>query len=234
MMWAIAIDDEPKSLEIIKVHASKTKLVDLIETFTNPVSALEYLNSREIDLIFLDIEMPDVSGMNFAKAINTHKVAIIFITAHSEYAVGSYEVEAVDYLLKPFDLTRFLVAVRKVEQVLQWQSGANKDYLFVHTGTDVRKLWLNEILYIESDGNYVTYHAGTEKILVRSSIKDTLKNLPRNFVQIHRSYILPLDKIVKIQNNHVFVGSIKISIGANFKQALMQRVHQNSVRFLGE
>jgi two-component system, LytTR family, response regulator len=228
MIRAIAIDDEPKSLEVIKVHASKTKLVDLVETFTNPVSALEYLNSTQIDLIFLDIEMPDVSGINFAKAINKHRFAIIFITAHSEYAVDSYEVEAVDYLLKPFDFTRFLVAVRKAEQVLQMQSSPNADYLFVNTGTDVRKLWLNEILYIESDGNYVTYHTGTEEVIVRSSIKDTLRNLPRIFVQIHRSYIVPLDKIVKIQNNHAFVGSIKITIGANFRRALMKRVNQNS------
>jgi two-component system LytT family response regulator len=228
MIRAIAIDDEPKSLEVIKVHAGKTALLDLVETFTNPVVALEYLNSNGVDLIFLDIEMPDVSGMDFAKAINKHGLAIIFITAHSEYAVHSYELEAVDYLLKPFDLTRFLVAVRKAEQTLQRQSGKNKDYLFVNTGSDVRKIWLNEILYIESDGNYVIYHTGAEKILVRSSIKDTLKNLPGIFVQIHRSYIVALDKILKIQNNHVFVGNIKISIGANFKQALMERVHHNS------
>lgn len=226
MIRAIAIDDEPKSLEVIKVHANKTTLLDLVRTFTNPVSALEYLNTNDVDLIFLDIEMPDMSGLDFAKAIKKHKTTIIFITAHSEYAVHSYDLEAVDYLLKPFDLTRFLIAVKKAAQILQKQSSLNRDFLFVSTGTEVRKLWLNDILYIQSDGNYVTYHTGTEKILIRSSIKESLEHLPNIFVQIHRSYIIALDKVLKIKNNHVFVGTTKISIGASFRQALMTRVNQ--------
>ena len=231
MIRAIAIDDEPKSLEVIKFHADKTTLLDLVETFTNPVNALEYLNTNDVDLIFLDIEMPDMSGLDFAKAIKKHNTTIIFITAHSEYAVHSYDLEAVDYLLKPFDLTRFLIAVGKAVQISQKQSSHSKDYLFISTGTEVRKVWVNDILYIESDGNYVTYHTGTEKILIRSSIKETLKNLPRMFVQIHRSYIIALDKVLKIQNNHVFVGAAKISIGANYRQALMTRVnHSGSPR----
>ena len=199
MIRAIAIDDEPKALEIIQNHAARISFLQIQEIFTNPFTALEYLNHASIDLIFLDINMRDISGLDLLNAIDKGKFLIIFTTAHSEFALQSYEVEALDYLLKPFDFSRFLRSVVKAQDKLSIRGNVNKDFFFVSTGNQQRKISFNDVLYIKGSGNYVTYHRDTEKIVVRSTIKETLSLLPPQiFVQVHRSYIIALNKLEKI------------------------------------
>lgn len=221
MIKAIAIDDEPLALEIIRNHSLKVPFLSLEGTFSNPVKALDFMGQNTIDLIFLDINMPDLSGFDFLKSLKRDKIYIIFTTAHDEYALESYEVDAVDYLLKPFDFTRFLISLNKVKDRIFNQNKLIQDFIFLSSGYQQRKVFLNDILFIKGDGNYVTYFTSTEKIMVRSTIREALNFIPDHlFVQIHRSYIVSLRHIDKIEDNHVFIKEERISIGATFKDNL--------------
>lgn len=225
MIKAIAIDDEPRALEVIKNHAARIPFLQLSGTFTNPLEALAYIHQERIKLVFLDIKMPDISGIDLLKSIQRGKILIIFTTAYSEYALESYDLEAIDYLLKPFDFSRFLRSVVKAQEQLTLRDNVEKDFFFVQTGHQQRKICFGDIDYIEGEGNYVTYSVNNEKIIVRSGIKETLQALPAQwFVQIHRSYIVSLRKLDKIQDNHVFIGNRRISIGANYREAFMKSI----------
>ena len=151
------------------------------------------------------------------------KHIVIFTTAHSEYALESYELEALDYLLKPFDFARFLRAVNKAQEKLAADEGTEKSFFFVNTGYQQRKICYHDICFVEGSGNYVTYYTEKEKIMVRSSMKETVSFLPsHSFIQIHRSSIISLRKLDKIQDNHAYIGNHKISIGANYREELMR------------
>ncbi|MEM7102379.1 MAG: LytTR family DNA-binding domain-containing protein [Bacteroidota bacterium] len=226
MIRCVAIDDEPKALEIINNHISRTDFLTLEGTFTNPFKAASFINDQEIELVFLDINMPDINGMKLIKNFNKSPL-IIFTTAHSEYAIQSYEVEAVDYLLKPFDFARFLLAVTKAKEKLISDSISRQNFFFVNTGNRQQRLFYNDIYYIEGEGNYVNYVTKSEQLLVRSSIKDTLKILPASkFVQIHRSFIVALQWIEKIEDNHVFVNEKRISISNTFRSAFLNLIKE--------
>jgi DNA-binding LytR/AlgR family response regulator len=225
MINAIAIDDEPKALDIIERLASRVPFLRLVKAFTNPLEALQYVNDNTIDLIFIDIKMPDLSGLDFVKAIKKEKTLVIFTTGYSEYASESYDVEALDYLLKPFDFSRFLKSSVRARDALSLRHCLNQQFFFVNTGYQQRKISIGDISHIEGDGNYVTYYMSNEKILVRSTIKDAIKHLPpKLFIQIHRSFIISLGKLDRIQDNHVFIGNYKISIGANYRDAFMKSI----------
>lgn len=226
LLQAIAIDDEPSALTIIKSHATKVSFLNLAATFTNPFHGIEYINDQAPDIVFLDINMPDISGLQLLKNL-TKKPLIIFTTAHSEYAVKSYEVEAVDYLLKPFDYARFLLAVTKAKEKLTVTKKSNNPFFFVNTGNQKQRLFYDDIYYIEGEGNYVNYHTQKGKVMVRSTIKKTLALLPTdNFIQIHRSYIVGLPWIDKIEDNHVFVGDNRIAIGATYRDYFLQVINK--------
>jgi two-component system LytT family response regulator len=225
MINAIAIDDEPKALDIVNALASRIPFLNLVKSFTNPMEALQYVNDNAIDLIFVDIKMPDISGLDLVQALKKKECLVIFTTAHSEYALKSYDVQALDYLLKPFDFSRFLRAVTRALEVLSMRDDLHQDFFFVNTGYQQRKISINDISHLEGDGNYVTYHVNNEKIMVRSTIKEALKLLPpRLFIQIHRSFIISLRKLDRIQDNHAFIGNHKISIGANYKNDFMKSI----------
>ncbi len=224
MITCIAIDDEPKALEIIRNHVSKLDFLRLENTFTDPFQALSYLAVHPVDLMFLDIDMPDIDGIQIARHFK-QSALIIFTTAHSEYALESYEVEAVDYLLKPFDAARFLTAVNKVKERLASKSTAAEDYFFVNTGHQKKRLLYTEICCIRAEGNYVMYHTAAERTLVRSSIGDAMALLPpRLFVQIHRSTIVALSWIDKVEDNHVCIQDLCLPIGANYREAFLKLI----------
>lgn len=218
MITCIAIDDEPKALLVIESHVSRVDYLDLKETFTEPFKALSFLEQNEVDLIFLDINMPDVSGFEFLKHL-PKKLEIIFTTAHSEYAIQSYDVEAADYLLKPFDFSRFLLAATKVKNKLSdKERSISLEFLFLNTGSAKRRVLVEEILYVESDGNYVNYITKKEQLLVRSSFKEVLNILPKNlFIQVQRSFVVGIKWIDKIENNHIYLADKEIPIGTTFK-----------------
>lgn len=222
MIRCIAIDDEPKALEVIKNHIARVPFLQLMKSFVDPFKAVNFFNENQIDLVFLDINMPDINGVQLVKNF-TNKPLIIFTTAYSEYAIQSYEVEAVDYLLKPFDFARFLRAATKAKDRLSKSTLHVNNFFFVNTGNQKRRLFYSEIYCIEGEGNYVKYLTKEGNVLVRSTIKETLQLLPPSrFVQIHRSYIVALQWIEKIEDNHVYVAQRRISIGATYRENFLR------------
>ncbi len=173
-MKAIAIDDEPIALEIIKSHASKVLFLDLKATFTDAFKALEYLQKEPVDLVFLDIKMPDISGIEFYNSLSK-KPLVIFTTAYSDHAVTSFEMDAVDYLLKPFSLSRFIKGCNKAYELYNFRNASEtSDHIYVKTGYEQVKVMYADILYLEASGNYVTFVLKDKNILSRSTFTEVI------------------------------------------------------------
>ena len=215
-MIAIAIDDEPIALEVVKSHASKVPFIELKATFTNAFEAISFLQKNKTDLLFLDIKMPDISGIEFFKSLTNHPPMVIFTTAYSEYAIEGFDVAAVDYLLKPFSLARFLKACTKANELLALKAGnAIVDYIFLKDGYEQVKVMFDDILYIEAAGNYLNvFMQNNQKLVTRSTINDIAQLLPENlFTRIHRSYIVANNKVERYNKQSVFIGFAEIPIG---------------------
>ncbi len=220
-MKAIAIDDEPIALEIIKSHASKVSYLDLKAEFTDAFKALEYLQKESIDLIFLDIKMPDISGIDFFNSLSK-KPLVIFTTAYTEHAVIGFEMDAVDYLLKPFSLARFIKGCNKAFELFNARNtNEPSDHLYVKTGYEQLKVLYDDILYLEAAGNYITFVLKDKNILSRSTIIEIINLLPSHkFVRIHRSYLVAVNKIDKIERHQVTINNIKIPVSEAYSQDL--------------
>ena len=219
-MIAIAIDDEPIALDIVAAHAAKVPFIELKASFTNAFEAITYLQQNKVDLIFLDIKMPDISGIDFLKALSKPPM-VIFTTAYSEHAVQSFELDAVDYLLKPFSLSRFLKACNKAKELfdLRNQSPENKpDFIFIKDGYEQIKVILTEILYIEASGNYTQIHLTQDRLLSsRITINELADILPnQQFLRTHRAFIISKDKINRYDRSQVFIGNKSIPIGITY------------------
>ena len=220
MLNAIAIDDEPIGLEIIKQHVAKVSFIDLKATFTNVFDGIEYLKKEQVDLLFLDIQMPDLSGVELVESLSK-RPQIIFTTAHSEYAVKGFELDAIDYLLKPFNLVRFLKACQKAYdqyQLVQENKSNEEPFIFIKSGYEEIKIRLKEILYVEGLGNYVQYVLTNQKVTSRSTMKKTLEILPnKQFIRIHKSFIVASHHIDKITTTEIFVHKKAIPIGEGYR-----------------
>ena len=175
-MKAIAVDDEPMALEIIKSHASKVPFLNLVATFTDAFKAMEYLQNENVDLIFLDIKMPDISGIELFNCLQK-KPLLVFTTAFSNYAIKSFEMDAIDYLLKPFSLARFLQACNKAYELFNARnSNEQNPYFFVKIGNEQHKIIYEEIIYVKADGNYVTLALNNKKkLLIRATFAEAIK-----------------------------------------------------------
>jgi len=220
MITAIAIDDEPIALDVVSNHAAKAPFLDLQAVFTNAFEAMDYLQKHPVDLLFLDIKMPDISGIEFFRSLS-RKPLLGFTTAYSEHAVTGFELDAVDYLLKPFSLARFLKACNKAQEWLELR-GVNEtpDYIFVKTGYEQVKLQFDEIDYLEATGNYVDFVAGGRHILSRMTITECEELLPPDrFIRIHRSFMAAIAKIQKIERHQLTVSGNAIPIGASYAAA---------------
>lgn len=226
-MKAIAIDDEPLALEVVKSHASKVPFLELSAVFTDAFKALEYLQREKVDLIFLDIKMPDISGIDFFSSLST-KPLVIFTTAYSEHAVASFELDAVDYLLKPFSLTRFIKSCNKANELFTYRNSEEpRNYLFVKDGYDQLKINYEDILFLEAAGNYVTFTLRDKKVLTRSTFQEALNLLPTDkFVRIHRSYLVAVSKIDKVERHQVTVDQKKIPVSGAFRNDLLSLVRK--------
>lgn len=220
-MKAIAIDDEPIALEIIKAHAAKVPFLELKAVFTDAFKALEYLQKDPVDLIFLDIKMPDISGIEFFNSL-TKKPLLIFTTAYSEHAVTSFEMDAVDYLLKPFSLSRFIKGCNKAFELYNFRNAAEvTDHLFIKTGYEQQKVFYDDILYAEATGNYVSFVLKDKTILSRSTFVEVSSLLPADkFVRVHRSFIVAVNKINKVEKQQVTIGKAAIPVSEAYSQDL--------------
>src|SRR6476620_8541106 len=228
-MKAIAIDDEPIALEIIKSHAAKVPFLDLAAIFTDAFKSLDYLQRESVDLIFLDIKMHDISGIEFLQTLR-RKPLVIFTTAYSEHAVTGFELEAVDYLLKPFSLARFVKACNKAFELFQYRNAVSAtDHIFLKTGNEQQKVLFDDILYLEASGNYVTFALRGGSVLVRMTFAEAVDLLPTNrFVRTHRSFLVALDKIEKVERHQVTIAAKKIPVSEGYYEIISNRFKKTS------
>ncbi|TDE10020.1 LytR/AlgR family response regulator transcription factor [Dyadobacter psychrotolerans] len=217
---AIAIDDEPKALEVVKMHAAKVPYLTLKACFTNAFEAIPYLQTNQIDLIFLDIKMPDISGIDFINCLQKVPM-VIFTTAYSEYAVQGFELDALDYLLKPFSLTRFTKSCNKALDLHLLRKPVNQNFIFVKTGYEEEKVLLDDLLYVEAEGNYISFILKNKKLLSRQSMTEVTSQLPETrFIRIHRSYLIAIDKIEKISRQELMIAGQALPIGASYEEKI--------------
>lgn len=220
-MKAIAVDDEPLALEVVRAHAAKVPFLELKAEFTDAFQALEYLQNESIDLIFLDIKMPDISGIEFFNSLRK-KPLLIFTTAYTGHAVTSFDMDAIDYLLKPFSLARFLQACNKAYELFNLRNSTEvNNHLYIKTGSEQVKVMYEDVLYMEATGNYVTFVLNDKKVLARSTFGEALHWLPQQkFVRVHRSYLVAVNKIEKVERHQLTVGAHKIPVSEAYQQQL--------------
>ena len=225
MITCIAVDDEPMALEVIERYCAKSDLVELKAVFREPVRAIEYLGREKIDLILLDINMPDLSGMQLVQTLKPQPL-IIFTTAYSHYAVDSYTLNAIDYLLKPITFERFLAAVYKATTALAGKTTANDDAtIFIKSGPQTHQVKLQDILYLEKEGNYITAHLRDRNILIRENMGDVFDLVPEaDFIRVHKSYIVAIKHISMIEVHQLTINDKKIPIGSTYRESLRARL----------
>lgn len=223
MISAIAIDDESYALEVIKSHASKVPFLELKATFTNAVQGLEYLKNEPIQLVFLDINMPDISGIDLA-ALLPKETLVIFTTAYSDYAVKGFELNAMDYLLKPFNLSRFLKACQKAQEWIELQPKDEPTYIFVKTSDGQIRVDFSELLYCEATGNYVTFQLQNQKILSRMTLSEVEKLLPPFFIRTHRSFLANKNLISKAERHQLHLLGYTVPISSSYLDAVMENL----------
>jgi len=198
MIKAIAIDDEPLALEVLSIYCNSLSSITLEKTFSNLTNAKKYLNKFPVDVVFLDIEMPKINGIDFYKSLNQN-VKVIFTTAYNQYAVDGFNVDAIDYLLKPFSKERFIEAITRIEKIKKLESNNSETntHLSIRADYKLHRISLANILYFEAMDDYVKIYIKDEKtITTRSTMKAMLQKLPENeFVRIHKSYIIPIKNI---------------------------------------
>jgi two-component system LytT family response regulator len=239
MINCIIVDDEQHAIDILDHYVKQTPHLNLVASFTNPIEALQLLGQQKIDLAFLDIQMPELSGIDLIKAIQG-KTKVILTTAYSEFALEGYELYVVDYLMKPIRLPRFLAAVQKaVEQINAGnetqQEKAEDDYIFVKTESKGKLLKINlaDIDYIESMKNYMAIHRGGQKTLVYTSMKELEDRLPKKkFIRVHKSFIIPVSRITGIEGNLLRLKNVtaEILIGENYKAELMEIIRGKMIQ----
>lgn len=221
MLRAIAIDDEPIALDVIGNLLTHVEFISLTGSFVNAYKAIDFLAKNETDLIFLDIKMPDISGIELLKSLSRTPM-VIFTTAYSEHAVQSFELDAIDYLLKPFSMPRLLKACNKAFEQQQLRKGIatptmETTSLFIKSGYEQIRVELGEILYVEGNGSYMNFILEDRKIMTRMTMAEVETLLPgTDFVRIHRSYIVAKKKISRIDRYNVRVRQVELPIGASY------------------
>ncbi len=239
MTNCIIVDDEQHAIDILVHYVKQTPHLNLVASFTNPIEALQLLGQQKIDLVFLDIQMPELSGIDFIKAINAKSKAIL-TTAYSEFALEGYELYVVDYLMKPIRLPRFLAAVQKAVQQINAGNEAQQetqedDYIFVKTESKGKLLKINlpDIDFIESMKNYMIIHRGGQKTLVYTSMKELEEHLPKKqFIRVHKSFIIPISRITGIEGNIVRLRNVntEIVIGESYKTELTEIIRGKMIQ----
>lgn len=223
MIRAIALDDEPLALRVIESFCSRLDYIRLEKTFTKTSEAHKHLRKQPVDLVFLDIQMPMQNGMEFYAEIEQN-VLVIFTTAFSEYAVEGFNINATDYLLKPFSFERFLQAAQKVKAIYDLKNQVQPtepQYLFIRADYSLNKILVSDILFIEGLDDYLKIHIDSQKTIVaRMTMKAILEKLPaQEFVRVHRSFIVPISRIEKVRNKIIYIRDEEIPVSASYEAA---------------
>ena len=226
----IIVDDEPLAQEVLERHIASINELVLIRKCSNALEAFEVLHTEPVDLMFLDITMPVISGIDFLRSLRTSPQVII-ISAYPEFAVQGYELDVTDYLVKPVSLERFMKAVNKVIErsnvvsATSYETPARVDYMFVKSDQKLIKIKFADIEYIEGMKDYVKIYTKEKMIVTLHTMKFFESSLPKEFLRIHKSYIINLDGIKSIAGNEVEIRNIKLPIGSSYKENLMKVVH---------
>ena len=230
MIQAIAVDDEPPALRIIEAFCAQTDFIQLQKTFTMPNEALKHLRKFPVDLLFLDIHMPALSGIDFYKSVS-QETMVIFTTAHSQYAVEGFNLRATDYLLKPFTYDRFLQAVNNAREkyaLLQKKDISEAQHLLIRADYSLIKINPSDILWIEGLDDYLKINLINAKpIVARMTMKAIMEKLPeQEFIRVHRSFIVPFGKIEAVRNKSIKIGEKEIPLGSSYEEGFFQRFRQ--------
>lgn len=221
-MRCLIIDDEPAARDILKTYIADTEELQLAGESKNALEARSALKENDIDLLFLDINMPRLSGIDFLKTID-HAPKVILTTAYSEYALDGYELDVVDYLLKPFSFERFLKAVEKASRTIS-ELTSKDDYITIKADGKLYRVPYEEILFAESQGDYLTVHTKEQKITFYQTMKDLCDRLPEHlFVRIHRSFLVSLSSIEFMEGNQVKIGDHKLPVSKSYKENFIQK-----------
>jgi len=230
----IVVDDEELARKLLENYISRMPDLQLVASCKDPLAAMQVLKEEEVDLIFLDIQMPELSGIDFIKSVQPD-AQVVFTTAYSEYALEGYELNVIDYLLKPFGFDRFVKAVSKAAELIQLKEDSKakavghqetsefkKDYLLVKSEHKIHKIKYSDIHYIQGMREYVAYHLPDGRILSLASLKNLEKQLPSDqFIRIHKSYIVSKDKVKTLEGNLLHVSGEKLPIGAIYREAVL-------------
>ena len=231
MINCLLIDDEPLALQLLEDFVCKTPYLKLAGKFEEPLLALPLLETQKIDLLFLDIKMPDISGIDFFKSLS-HKPQVIFTTAYSEFAIDGFELKAMDYLLKPISFEKFITACNRVKDYLETRNIKNqksRDYFFINAAHKLHKIFYNDILYLEGFKDYTkVYLANTASpLLILHNLKYFEELLQENeFIRVHRSYIVPIRMLNTISRKSVTIGNTSLPVSDNYRDNLFSLIQQ--------
>ncbi len=232
----IIVDDEPPAIRLLAKYIEKVSFLTLVESFTNPLEALQFVEKNEVDLFFLDIQMPEITGIQLSKILH-QKSQVIFTTAYPQFALDGYEVAATDYLLKPIEFERFYKAVTKLNNKPNFTKEVNivndaNNFLFFKTDgkNKFSKVFLEDILFVEGLRNYVCIQMEKEQIITYSTLIKINEGLSEdNFIQIHKSYIISIKDIDKIDNDSVWINGKELPIGNTYRKLFFERISDNQI-----
>lgn len=227
MLNCIVVDDDEMSRRVVVHFIEKTKFLQLAKEFDNAIDAVQYLDEEHVDIIFLDVQMPEMSGMDFINSLEK-EIDVILITSEQKYAVEAFEKKVTDYLVKPIDYSRFLQAAQKAQSNIEIKRKVTvkRREFYVRTDAKIVRISYEKILYVEALADYVIIQTQARKHIVHFTMKGIVNRLPGNeFVRTHRSYIVNLDKIEALEDNSLLIGEKYIPIGASYKEALLDQLN---------
>ncbi|OCX52422.1 DNA-binding response regulator [Mucilaginibacter sp. PPCGB 2223] len=243
MIKCLVVDDEPLALHILEDYISKIPFLQLVKATTNPIEALQLVQDGSADLVFLDVQMPELTGIQFLKIANG-KVKVILTTAYSQYALEGYELDVVDYLLKPIAFDRFYKSVQKAQQIIQPsaspapvikeeaapQQDLLSDFIFVKTEHKIQKVYLNDILFIEGLKDYISIFTTAERIITLQIMKKMEEALPeRHFIRVHKSYIVAINKIDSIERSRIWIKDKIIPVGDTYREEFFKIIEAKNI-----
>lgn len=245
MIRCLVVDDEHLALHILEDYIAKVPFLEHVKSFTNPIEALTLVQQGGIDLVFLDVQMPELTGMQFLKIANG-KAKVILTTAYPQYALEGYELDVVDYLLKPIAFDRFFKAVQKAQSIINPaqkvevapaapvqqapQSDFSNDFIFVKTEHKIQKVYLKDILFIEGLKDYISIFTPDERIITLQNMKKMEDALPeRHFIRVHKSYIISLNKIDSIERSRIWIGDKIIPVGDTYREDFFKIVDGKNI-----
>lgn len=234
MINCIAIDDEELALELLEDNIKKIPFLNLVAKFNNPLEAMNIIREEQIDLVFLDIQMPQLSGLQLIKSIQ-NKPMFILVTAYEKFALDGYELDVIDYLVKPVPLERFIKACNKAQDFFELKKRPKtntafvNDYFFVNVDYSQLKIMKSDITYIEGLKDYVKIHlkSSTNPVVTRLTMKSLEETLTSGFIRIHKSFIVSIDSITAVRKNSVFLGSLELPVSENYLDELRQFTGNN-------